>query len=107
MKDAFKKMETNLQDVVQYTLKINGIHHKMNEYIGNQIKIEWSGSVICSCGKKMKNFYSSGFCYKCFWESPLASKIRVLWSEKAPCLSLPSSVIRLCVDITSVNCFLL
>ena len=67
-------METELKEVVQYTLDINGTTHKMNDYIGKQIKISWSGKVICSCGKIMDKFYQSGFCYKCYWESPLASQ---------------------------------
>jgi len=74
MKDTLKKMDTNLQDVVQYKLDIHGENILMNELIGKQIKIEWSGQVICSCGKKMKKFYRSGFCYVCFYESPLASQ---------------------------------
>ena len=74
MKDTLKKMDTNLQDVVQYRLDIHGENILMNELIGKQIKIEWSGEVICSCGKKMKKFYRSGFCYECFYDSPLASQ---------------------------------
>ena len=74
MKDNVKKMDTDLQDIVQYTLNIHESSHKMNDYIGKQINIELSGVVICQCGKKMDKFYRSGFCYKCYWESPLASK---------------------------------
>ena len=60
MRDALKKMDTDLQDVVQYTLDIHGSILKMNDYIGNKIKIEWSGVVICHCGKKMTKFYIIG-----------------------------------------------
>lgn len=74
MKDALKKMNTDLQDVVQYSLEIHDINHKMNRYIGGKIKIEWDGEVICQCGKRMNKFYRSGYCYKCYWESPLASQ---------------------------------
>ena len=73
-RDTLKKMNTELKDVVHYTLDIHGETHKMNDYIGEQIKIEWNGEVICSCGKMMKKFYRSGFCYKCYWESPFASQ---------------------------------
>ena len=73
-RDTLKKMDTELKDVVHYTLDIHGIIHSMNDYIGKQIKIEWSGKVICQCGKKSDKFYRSGHCYKCFWESPLASQ---------------------------------
>ena len=75
LKDTLKKMNTKLEDVVQYTLDIHGKSIVMNDLIGKQIKIEWSGVVICGCGKKMNSFYrGSGYCYKCYWESPLASQ---------------------------------
>ena len=74
LRDTLKKMDTELKDVVNYTLDIHGVIHTMNDYIGKQIKIEWSGVVICQCGKKSDKFYRSGYCYKCFWESPLASQ---------------------------------
>ena len=74
LKDTLKKMDVELKDVVQYTLDIHGITHNMNNYIGEKIKIEWSGVVICQCGKKSNKFYRSGYCYKCYWESPLASQ---------------------------------
>lgn len=73
--DTLKKMGTELHDVVHYTLETNGDIHDMNSYIGKKLKISWAGVVICSCGKKMKAFYrNSGFCYKCYWDSPLASQ---------------------------------
>jgi len=74
MTNTLKKMDTELKDVVEYTLNIHGEIHQMNDYIGQSIKIEWNGEVICSCGKMMKKFYRSGFCYKCYWESPFASQ---------------------------------
>ena len=46
----------------------------MNDLIGKKIKIEWKGKVICSCNKEMDKFYRSGFCYKCYWESPMGSQ---------------------------------
>ena len=72
--NKLKKMSTNLQDIVQYNLHLNGINHKMNDYIGKQIKFEWSGVVICQCKKEMARFYRSSYCYKCYWESPSASQ---------------------------------
>ena len=68
-------MDTELNEVVKYSLDIHGKVYFMNDYIGKQIKIDWSGVVICCCGKKMDSFYrNSGYCSKCYWESPLASK---------------------------------
>ena len=75
LRDTLKKMDAELKDVVYYTLDIHNEIHNMNNYIGKQITINWSGVVICSCGKKMSTFYkNSGYCYRCYWESPLASQ---------------------------------
>ena len=73
-KDSLKKMKTELYDEVKYCLEINNETHNMNEIIDKNITIKWSGKVICGCGKEMKKFYRSGFCYKCYWESPMASQ---------------------------------
>ena len=68
-------MHTKLCDVVQYSLEINGLTHNMNDLIGKNVKIEWKGKVICKCcNKEMSKFYRSGFCYKCYWKSPMASQ---------------------------------
>ncbi|MEE2700280.1 MAG: DUF2797 domain-containing protein [Bacteroidota bacterium] len=67
-------METKLEQLVQYTLHIHGKNILMNDLIGKHIKIDWSGEVICPCKKKMNKFFRSGFCYKCYYESPLASQ---------------------------------
>jgi len=74
MEDTLKKMHVELRDVVQYSLNIHGSNHKLNDYIGKEIIINWKGKVICNCGKIMEQFYRSGFCKKCYWTSPLASQ---------------------------------
>lgn len=72
--DTLQKMSTENKEVVHYTLHIHGEQYDMNALIGKKIKIEWSGEVICMCGKKMESFYlDSGFCYRCYNESPQAS----------------------------------
>tara|TARA_B100001287_G_scaffold88279_1_gene73940 strand:- start:2837 stop:3661 length:825 start_codon:yes stop_codon:yes gene_type:complete len=73
-KDSLKKMKTELCNEVKYLLEINNETHNMNEIIDKNITIKWNGKVICSCGKEMKKFYRSGFCYNCYWESPMASQ---------------------------------
>jgi|TARA_B110000263_G_scaffold230567_1_gene225191 hypothetical protein len=74
LSDIIKKMNTSLNDVVHYTFNINDKSHLMNDLIGKKIKIKWRGQVLCQCGKVMKKFYRSSFCYNCFWSSPLASQ---------------------------------
>lgn len=72
--NTLKKMTTSLGNVVQYSLDINGQKHIMNALLGKEIKIEWSGEVVCMCGRIDRKFYRSGFCYNCFWEAPQASQ---------------------------------
>jgi len=72
--NIIKKMNTSLNETVHYTLSINNRTHFVNDLIGKKIKIKWSGKVLCQCGKVMGKFYRSGFCYNCFWSSPLASQ---------------------------------
>lgn len=72
--NILRKMDTVLDKVVKYTLDINGFSHNMNDYLGSFISIKWNGFVICQCGKQLKKFYRSNFCYQCYWESPMASQ---------------------------------
>jgi len=74
-----RKMRTDLQEVVQYTLPLKDVleDHEfvaMNELIGSTIKLEFLGhynSVIS--GKKMKKPFGEGMTYNEFMESPQAS----------------------------------
>ena len=74
MKGIFQKMETRLEDVVQYQMNLEDISLNVNKLIGEKISIQWMGKVKCICGKIMKKFYRSGFCYQCYWTSPMASQ---------------------------------
>ena len=74
MNNILRKMSTKLSNKVEYFLEIHDKRYKINDYLGSFISIEWSGQVVCECGKKMKKFYRPGYCYKCYWESPTASQ---------------------------------
>ena len=73
-KAILKKMHTKFNNPIQYSIIINGIEYKLNDYIGKNIYIEWQKKVICHCGKEFSKFYRASFCYKCYWNSPLASQ---------------------------------
>jgi hypothetical protein len=73
-KAILKKMHTKFNNPIQYSIMINGIEYKLNDYIGKNIYIEWKKKVICHCGKEFSKFYRASFCYKCYWNSPLASQ---------------------------------
>ena len=74
MNNILRKMSTKLANKVEYFLEIHEKEHRINDYIGENISIEWSGQVVCECGKIMNKFYRPGYCYKCYWESPTASQ---------------------------------
>lgn len=67
------KMKVVNSNPVEYYFFINDSWVSMNKFIGKKISFIWSGSVFCSCGKKMKKFYRQNFCYECFWSKPEAS----------------------------------
>ncbi len=68
------KMHVSYSDPIQYRFLINNEEIPLNRLIGANIKINWSGKVVCSCGRIMPKFYRQNFCYQCFWNSPLASQ---------------------------------
>ena len=72
--ESIKKMSTSLDETVKYYFSINNKEYFVNDLIGSRINIKWRGKVLCQCGREMKKFYRSGFCYTCFWESPQASQ---------------------------------
>ena len=72
--NVIKKMDTSLKEFVEYKMQIHNEDISMNDLIESKITINWRGKVICQCGREMKKFYRSGFCYTCFWESPKASQ---------------------------------
>lgn len=74
------KMDTELQNPVQYTLKLEENIISVNKLIGSTVKIEWTGEIFClKCGKKTKSSFFQGFCYNCFSTAP----------EAAPCILNP------------------
>lgn len=69
------KMRTNHTDPVRYFLKIGNKEIIMNNLIGQNIELSYSGRINCiSCGKRTKTSYYQGFCFKCFQTVPEASE---------------------------------
>lgn len=73
-KAILKKMHSVFNDPIEYLMDINDIEYKLNDYIGKNLRIEWQKKVVCHCGKEFSKFYRASFCYKCYWNSPLASQ---------------------------------
>ncbi|MDB4584686.1 DUF2797 domain-containing protein, partial [Draconibacterium sp.] len=69
------KMRTELAKPVKYSLPIGENLIGMNELIGREIKMSFTGQINCiSCGKRTKTSFSQGFCYNCLQTAPEASE---------------------------------
>ncbi|HEX7583507.1 MAG TPA: DUF2797 domain-containing protein [Prolixibacteraceae bacterium] len=69
------KMRTELADPVQYFLLVGETELPMNELIGKNIQLSFTGQINCiSCGKRTKTSFGQGFCYNCLQTAPEASE---------------------------------
>ena len=75
MKGLLEKMRVSFGEPIQYQLILNGEPQVgMNELIGKEIELNWTGKIICSnCSKQTKNSFGQGFCFSCFQSAPQAS----------------------------------
>ena len=65
------KMKTGFINPVQYFLQLGDDKIAMNELIGNNIRLQWTGRIICTvCGKKTAKSFGEGMCYNCFANAP-------------------------------------
>ena len=56
LRDTLKRMDTELKDVVHYTLDIHGVNHKMNDYIGKKLRLIGAGLLSVIVVKNLINF---------------------------------------------------
>lgn len=69
------KMRTELANPVHYFLPLGENEINMNECIGKNISLEFTGQINCiSCGKVTKTSFGQGFCYNCLQTAPEASE---------------------------------
>lgn len=69
-----KKLIASDGDPIQYRLHTDEGLVLLNDFIGKEIRIEFSGNIYCkSCGRQTKKSFSQGFCYPCFRSAPEAS----------------------------------
>ena len=70
-----RKMQTELADVAQYTLMLDGVSIDMNAKIGTDIKLSFDGTINCiACDRITKKSFGQGFCFPCFRSAPEASE---------------------------------
>jgi hypothetical protein len=64
---AVRKMRTSLQDTVQYTALLGEQAVPMNQYLGQQLQLDYLGAINCiHCDRKTNKSFSQGYCYPCF-----------------------------------------
>ena len=62
-----RKMHTQLQTPIQYSLPIGEKMLEMNPLIGRRVQLEYKGAIQCiHCARKTKKSFSQGYCYPCF-----------------------------------------
>lgn len=70
-----KKMTTQLEEVVKYSLTFGDQTICLNELIGQEIEIEFTGTINCiNCGKVTKKSFAQGFCFQCMKTAPQADE---------------------------------
>lgn len=75
MKGLLHKMKTDFGQPISYSLQLEGQTLSLNQVIGKELKIQFTGTIICSsCSKKIKKTFQDGFCYNCFQSAPEASE---------------------------------
>jgi hypothetical protein len=74
------KMPTSYVNPVQYFLRLGNEEVDMNDLVGKQISLRYTGNIFCGvCGKKTSKSFGEGMCYNCFATSP----------ENAECILRP------------------
>lgn len=62
-----QKMQTQLNETVQYHLPVGDEMVDMNSLIGSNIRLNFENNINCiACGRKTKKSFSQGYCYPCF-----------------------------------------
>jgi hypothetical protein len=65
------KMPTSYSNPVQYSLTLGGENITMNDLIGSQVSLRFTGNIYCTvCDKKTYKSFGEGMCYNCFSTAP-------------------------------------
>ena len=61
-----RKMATELSEPVQYSLVLGEQLVPLNEWVGKQVRLKFTGNIECvACHKAIKKSYQRGYCYPC------------------------------------------
>lgn len=62
-----RKMRTQLEDPVQYTMLLGEHEIPLNQYLGQHLQLDFQGVINCiHCDRKTSKSFSQGYCYPCF-----------------------------------------
>jgi len=62
-----RKMKTQLENPVRYTMLLGEHEIPVNEYLGRKLRLDFHGSINCMhCGRKTNKSFNQGYCYPCF-----------------------------------------
>lgn len=61
-----RKMETVLDETVQYHLPLDEEHVSLNKHLGQKLSLIHTGNIHCiACGRKTNKSFSQGYCFPC------------------------------------------
>ncbi|HEY6131670.1 MAG TPA: DUF2797 domain-containing protein [Halioglobus sp.] len=64
---AVRKMQTQLDDPVRYTMLLGEHAIPLNDYLGRQLQLDYNGTINCiHCDRKTNKSFNQGYCYPCF-----------------------------------------
>lgn len=67
MLGQLRKLHAELGDPVSYRLPLDDQRVPLNPFIGQTIKLNYSGNIFCvHCKRKVKKSFNQGYCYPCF-----------------------------------------
>lgn len=70
---ALSKMRTAMADPIQYYLMLDNDFIQLNDFVGREISLQYSGTITCFCGNEVTETYRKNFCRDCFFTKPEAS----------------------------------
>ncbi len=67
MQGPLKKMQTRLDNPIQYDLPLGVQNIALSPLIGKPIKLMYTGHIFCvHCNRSIKKSFNQGYCYPCF-----------------------------------------
>ena len=72
---TIKKLQSQLNDEVHYSLPIDSTLVELNPLINKKVKFTFLGDIHCiKCNQKIKKTFAQGYCFPCFRDAPETSE---------------------------------